>query len=371
MSSLSRLRIFISSPGDLRAERQAAAEVVRKVSKHPLYRPHYAIEAELYEDAVPAAIGVPPQEAVDDYLMVPGDADIFVCMLWQRFGSPFKLRGKSYASGTEYEFEHAYAARQTHGKPNMLLYQCQRPLSHDVDFAQAAMVRSFFERIRNGDGYQGLYKSFLDTNDFETTLTEDLHLVVGKMLQGRTGAPTTSAVPLVVSSLNDPYRLLPLDGHPTLNAPAGEPVYTGGVRLSLTLTGASDETVTVHAITADIGSYQPGPHATYSYALRGAAVVGAGVAKAHEFALALSNGRSGKARWITGPGQYAFSRSDNLLDTPQPFAFTLARNEVEAISGTILVQDTGYYEIAFTLHYSAGSASGSYTTPTVRLYAEN
>lgn len=370
---LSRLRVFISSPGDLKAEREAAERVVRSVAKHPLYRPHYAIEAELYEDAVPAAIGKPPQESVDEYLMVPGDADIFVCMLWQRFGTPFQLRGKAYASGTEYEFEHAYTARQATGKPDMLLYQCQRGYAHDVDFEQAAMVRKFFERIRKGDGYQGLYKSFTDAKEFEAALAADLHQVIGKRLQGRETAGEVNAPvaePLAVSSLGDPYRLLPLDGYPTLKSPGGEPVYTGGVRVSFTLTGAGPGTTVVHAITMDVLAYQPGPQNHYSYALKGAAVIGAGVAKAHEFAATLSEGRAGKARWITAPGQFAFSRSDNLLDTPQPFAFTLAPNEVEQISGTILVQDSGYYEIAFTFDYSNGPRAGRHTTSAVRLYAE-
>lgn len=368
--TLSRLRVFISSPGDLRVEREAAERVVRTVAKHPLYQPHYAIEAELYEDAVPASIGVPPQEAVDEYLMLPGDADIFVCMLWQRFGTPFQLRGRAYASGTEYEFEHAYNSRQATGKPNMLLYQCERPYSHDCDFEQAGMVRNFFNRIRKGDGYQGLYKSFADTKDFESKLASDLHQVIGKMLQRGTSNAVPAAARLLVSSLADPYRLLPLDGHPMLAAPGGEPVYAGGVRVSFTLTGAGQGTTVVHAMTMDVIAYKPGPREEYSYALKGAAVIGAGVAKAHEFATTLSQGRAGKARWITAPGQFAFSRGENLLDTPQPFAFTLAPDEVEQINGTVLVQDAGYYEIAFTFDYSNGSRAGRHTTATVRLYAE-
>ncbi|HZO53685.1 MAG TPA: DUF4062 domain-containing protein [Bryobacteraceae bacterium] len=368
--TLTRLRVFISSPGDLKIEREAAERVVRTVAKHPLYQPYYAIEAELYEDAVPAAIGVPPQEAVDEYLMLPSEADIFVCMLWQRFGTPFQLRGKSYASGTEYEFEHAYTSRQAHGKPNMLLYQCQRPFSHDCDFDQAAMVRAFFDRIRKGVGYQGLYKSFTDTKDFESKLAADLHQVVGRLLQSNHAKPARAAPPLTVSSLNDPYRLVPLDGHPLLRAEGGEQVFAGGVRVSLTLTGGSGETVSVHAVTADVVTYRPRPQENYSYALKGAALIGAGVAKAHEFALVLSQGHAGRARWITAPGQYAFSRGENLLDTPQPFSFTLAHNEVEAIVGTILVQDTGYYEIAFTFHYSQGTTFGKHTTEVIRLYAE-
>jgi hypothetical protein len=369
MSSLARLRIFISSPGDLRAEREAAERVVRAVGKHPLYRPHYAIESELYEDAVPAAIGLPPQESVDQFLMLPGDADIFVCMLWQRFGTPFQLRGKSYASGTEYEFENAYAARAATGKPTMLLYQCQRPLSTDCDLAQVGMVRDFFSRLRKGEGYQGLYKSFTDTADFELTLAADLHQVIGKMLEARPAAPLETD-PLLISSLADPYRLVPLDGQPILRDGAGNPVYTGGAKVSFTLTGAADGATVLHALTVDVLAYQPGPQERFSYRIQGAAVIGAGIAKAHEFAVVLSRGEPGKARWITGPGRFAFSSGANLLDTPQPFAFTFARGEVEQLNGTLLVQDTGYYEVAFTFDYSHGAQAGRHTTAPIRLYAE-
>lgn len=120
----------------------------------------------------------------------------------------------------------------------------------------------------------------------------------------------------------------------------------------------------------DTLAYQPGPRERSSYRLQGAAMIGAGVGKAHEFALALAQGAPGNARWITRPGQVAFSCGANPRDSPQPFAFTFARNEVEQLRGTLLVQDTGYYEVAFPFDYSNGARVGRHTSAPIRPCAE-
>src|SRR5271156_3237893 len=109
---LERLRIFISSPGDVAEERVIANKLVCRLSDE--FERQLRIEPVFWEHEPLLATStfqkqIPP----------PRDCEVVVCILWSRIGtrlpaeitrqknSHFGPAGSRYSSGREYEFEEA------------------------------------------------------------------------------------------------------------------------------------------------------------------------------------------------------------------------------------------------------------------------
>jgi hypothetical protein len=142
------LDIFISSPSDVSEERELALKVIEQLNERPNIQEEYVLKPLAWERTVPAAVGETPQRIVDRYMLEAGKADIFICFLWARMGTPTldQETGEEFDSGTEYEFTAAYRAYQKTrtanypGRPQILLYRCIRPIPYDVDPEQLKKV---------------------------------------------------------------------------------------------------------------------------------------------------------------------------------------------------------------------------------------
>jgi predicted ATPase len=153
------LNVFISSPGDVAEERRLAVAAIDRLNRLDHVRNRFDLRPRAYEHDAPPLIGQPPQQVVDEFMIEPGDADIFVCVLWGRMGTPLVCprTKRTFQSGTEYEFVHAFEANQARGTPHMLLYRCVRPLPPSADPEQVRRVEEFFQEIeRPGGRFVGL-----------------------------------------------------------------------------------------------------------------------------------------------------------------------------------------------------------------------
>lgn len=178
--------VFVSSPSDLKPEREAVKQLCNEFNNRALMRGKYKFEPLLYEEMVPAASGLSPQEIVDRKMMKASNADIVVCMFWERFGTtlPADKRnpdtGEGYGSGTEYEFWDAYRAMKRRGKPELQLYRCTRVndgMNPDLPKQppdQLEKVDTFFKRAQSSS----LYKSFMTPDGLTTQLAKDWELVI-------------------------------------------------------------------------------------------------------------------------------------------------------------------------------------------------
>src|SRR5262245_24571038 len=126
-AAIAPIKIFFSSPGDLFPERAIAKRFVTdELANYPHLKGVYAVVPYAYEDEVPPIIGEEPQPTVDKYLLLPQDADIVICLLWARMGTPTLSlinpeTDAPYQSGTEYELLTAYRQRRPNGAPHILL----------------------------------------------------------------------------------------------------------------------------------------------------------------------------------------------------------------------------------------------------------
>lgn len=113
---VSRIRVFVASPGDVEAERRALTGVVQDVNLilTALVPDSAVLELVKWETHVHPELGR-PQGVITDQI---GDYDVLIGMMWRRFGTPSTVA----ASGTEEEVRDAYARWENSGSPRVMFY---------------------------------------------------------------------------------------------------------------------------------------------------------------------------------------------------------------------------------------------------------
>lgn len=120
---MKKLRIFISSPGDVQQERMIAKRVISDLSR--VYQDYVMLEPILWEDLPLEATG--SFQGGIDYFLNQYPIDIAIFILWSRLGtklgSSFRRDdGSEYDSGTEYEFDMMYALWKQTKQPKIMVY---------------------------------------------------------------------------------------------------------------------------------------------------------------------------------------------------------------------------------------------------------
>jgi len=118
---IKRIRIFISSPGDVAEERALTKRLIQRlqgefsgqVTLDPIFWEHEPLLA---------------TKSFQEQIIRPSETDIVVTILWSRLGTRLpakftKADGSRYASGTEFEFEDAVNSYRKTGTPDLLIYR--------------------------------------------------------------------------------------------------------------------------------------------------------------------------------------------------------------------------------------------------------
>src|SRR5207253_3217658 len=113
------LRVFISSPADVRPERLIAERVVRRLDRE--FAQHLRVEAVMWEREPLLA-----SHHFQEKITVPHETDIVAVILWSRLG--LTLPGDKFAgplsakqvTGTEWEFEDALKSHRECNRPDIL-----------------------------------------------------------------------------------------------------------------------------------------------------------------------------------------------------------------------------------------------------------
>jgi WD40 repeat protein len=125
-----RLRVFISSPADVRPERLIAQRVVDRLDRE--FSTQFRVEPVLWEREPLVAT-----EHFQTLITPPHDTDIVVVILWSRLGArlpddkPGSITGR-HVTGTEWEFEDAVASYRSRKEPDILLYRKKAEVSFSV-----------------------------------------------------------------------------------------------------------------------------------------------------------------------------------------------------------------------------------------------
>lgn len=129
-----RLRIFISSPGDVVDERLRADLIIDKLAQN--YSRFFRIESYRWEHEAMLAT-----KHFQDAIEPPSAFDVVVLILWSRLGTPLPERtaereyhgidGRAPVTGTEWEYEEALKAAREKGAPDLLAFRNISPAPID------------------------------------------------------------------------------------------------------------------------------------------------------------------------------------------------------------------------------------------------
>lgn len=165
---INHISVFLASPSDLSEERIAVRQVIDELNGIVRHTMGLHLDLLTWEaDAYPSA-GIDAQDVINS--QIGSDYDIFIGMMWQRFGSPTGRAG----SGTEEEFERAYNRYvQTEGHTKVMIYFSAKPIQPDnIDLEQMVKVRQFKSKI---EAKGLLHWSFNDVESFQKILK--IHLL--------------------------------------------------------------------------------------------------------------------------------------------------------------------------------------------------
>jgi tetratricopeptide (TPR) repeat protein len=187
------IRVFISSPGDVGQERMIASRVLERLQG----------EFSGYVEITPILWEHEPLRATSHFqkqIIAPSQTDIVVCILWSRLGTRLpdqfkRADGTLYSSGTEWEFEDAYASFKETGKPDLMVYRkMTEPIIdlHDEAAAQEKLrqkkaLDEFIDRWfgNAAEGFKAAFHGFTDADEYETTLDAHLRKLIRERIPER------------------------------------------------------------------------------------------------------------------------------------------------------------------------------------------
>ncbi len=166
-STLTRYTIFVASPSDVQAERNALRRIVDDANK--IYFARLGIIAEVlgWED-VPSGIGLYPQDVINKY--TEGKYDVFIGLMWSRFGT----KTPNAESGTAEEFEDAYNTYLSSPDTlRVLFFFKEAPVDYSQIIAhQIEAVKNFKDKISIEKGV--LYSTFKTRKEFTKLASNQL-----------------------------------------------------------------------------------------------------------------------------------------------------------------------------------------------------
>lgn len=199
-SNLTEIRIFIASPGDMTPERDRLIKIIQNFNqpKRIISELGLRVQALDWRQHVVPQMGLPEEVILKQ--LPPDTWNIFVGLMWQRFGSDTgslkpDSSGLTFDSGTLQEFTTAYDLWKKHGRPEILFYRCMRPLDPDLDIEQYQKVREFFKQFAPGGAHPGFIKEFKETNEFAELVERHLETIlfeISKQKQANATAGTSA-----------------------------------------------------------------------------------------------------------------------------------------------------------------------------------
>jgi len=195
--------VFLASPGDMNAERQAVRDFFDEFNR-TIAKPQWNVQFTVidWENYAMAGVGRPQELVTKDTLEKYRDSlALVIGLMGQRFGTRTGKKG----SGTEEEFEWALAENQKNGFPEIKWFlrevtKFEAPSDPDqiVEATeQWKKVLAFRKRLQKKGKHQCYYKEFKSRREFETLLRNDLQPWLGDKYGSSNQASVAAAPPIV------------------------------------------------------------------------------------------------------------------------------------------------------------------------------
>ncbi|MBG13954.1 MAG: hypothetical protein CL553_12670 [Alcanivorax sp.] len=183
--TLTEIQVFVASPGDVQKERDLLASVIEELNHNWSSTLGARLRLLRWETDVHPALGEDPQSVIND--QIGDDYDVFVGILWGRFGEPTPRAG----SGTQEEFERALSRRKKGAdSPEIMVYFKDYPIAPTkIDIDQLSKVQNFRSQLSD---IGALYADFSDESSFQSTLRASLAAIARKFSKRPDGVPMKS-----------------------------------------------------------------------------------------------------------------------------------------------------------------------------------
>jgi HEAT repeats len=167
-----KLRVFGASPSDVSEERDRLSRVVDELNRSIGQDRNISVELVRWETHVSPDMGR-PQAIINRQI---GPYDIFIRIMWKRFGTPTGIKG----SGTQEEFDSAFESWQKTGRPRIMFYFNQAPYTLQTieETDQVRRVLEFHAKLQQ----QGLVWDYNGPDGFERYIREHLHSAIRELL---------------------------------------------------------------------------------------------------------------------------------------------------------------------------------------------
>ena len=210
-----KIRIFVSSPGDVGEERSIAHRIIERLKFR--YAGRIGLEGILWEH-LPLVASRSFQEQIPN----AADFDVVVMVLWSRMGTQLpedvqREDGSRYDSGTEYEFEQALESVRQRGVPNLIVYRKTARVLVDLSghegellerTRQKKSVEEFIDRwFKAPDGsFQAAFHTFESSAQFEDLIERHLRSLVDGQVGARPAGHTLVAGAAPLWDQGSPFR---------------------------------------------------------------------------------------------------------------------------------------------------------------------
>jgi hypothetical protein len=188
MNSITKqFKVFVASPGDVSNERNVIPKVVAEINLIiSAIAPEKGILLDLirWETHVHPGLGADAQDVVNQQLP---DYDIFIGIMWKRFGTPTSRAG----SGTEEEYLRAYEKWKQDNKFPVLFYFSQKEImipNSSAELEQLQKVVKFKEDLIN----KGLIWEYNNPEEFGDILRPHLVMTLSKLLSDNNAMPANN-----------------------------------------------------------------------------------------------------------------------------------------------------------------------------------
>jgi hypothetical protein len=175
-----KVSIFLSSPADVKPEREAAERVVRRLGG--VYGAHVDLTLERWERSYYEA-----SKGFQEAIRTMEAFDLVIGVLWKRIGSELppdrfmRVDRTAYESGTVYEIETALAANYHSGRPSVYVFRKVQPVTYSAERVdeereqKEALDRWWARQFLDAAGHHiAASNSFGTTEEFETRLEDFL-----------------------------------------------------------------------------------------------------------------------------------------------------------------------------------------------------
>lgn len=167
------VQVFVASPSDVQTERALLESLIAELNRTWSSNLGVMFELLKWETNVHPSFGADPQSVINDQI---GDSyDVFIGILWGRFGTPTPRS----LSGTAEEFERVFARCQSaERKPEVMIYFKDAPIQPSkIDPSQLKKVQDFRASLPS---LGGVYSVFEDEAGFQSSLRAHLAALAQK-----------------------------------------------------------------------------------------------------------------------------------------------------------------------------------------------